>query len=183
MNNFNVVHNRLIQKNFKVLQNEEVEKIGFSLYENETTRVFLKQLHTELELENINDYSNQIRILLLDIGENIFNSYLILCADENLDYENFYMIERNNIALRKYVVRYESDLNRIPFLDNIEDLKEDNTNTLKENEYNDEVKFIHSLLRGYEGEKIKLQDDQIEEIVNTLMQRVGVDYENSKVED
>ncbi|WP_235999630.1 hypothetical protein [Heyndrickxia sporothermodurans] len=102
MNNFNLVHNRLIQKNFKALENEEVEKLGFSLYGNETIRVFLKRLHMELELENINIYSNQIRILLLEQSENIYNSYLILCTDEEINYEKFFMIERNNIALRKY---------------------------------------------------------------------------------
>ncbi|QWS48360.1 hypothetical protein KPG64_29050 (plasmid) [Bacillus thuringiensis] len=115
MSNFNRVHNRLIQKNFTTLENEEVEREGFSLYVNETISVFLKQIHTELELENIKFYSNQIRLILLEQGKNIYNSYLIICADKEMDYEKFYMIERNNIVLRKYVVRDENDLNRIPF--------------------------------------------------------------------
>ncbi|WP_100404124.1 ABC-three component system middle component 1 [Bacillus sp. FJAT-42315] len=178
MNNFNVVHNRLIQQNFKALENEEVEKIGFSLYENETIRVFLKRLHMELELEKINIYSNQIRILLLEQSQNIYNSYLILCTDEEISYEKFFMIERNNIALRKYVVRDEKDLNRIPFLDNTVDKNGKNPANLKETEYNEEVKVLFSLLKQYDSENIKLKDSQVGEIVNTLMQGMEMDYEH-----
>lgn len=183
MNNFNLVHNRLIQKNFKALENEEVEKLGFSLYGNETIRVFLKRLHMELELENINIYSNQIRILLLEQSENIFNSYLILCTDEEINYEKFFMIERNNIALRKYVVRDENDLNRIPFLDNTVDKNGGNSENLRETEYNEEVKVLFSLLKQYDSENIKLKDYQVGEIVNTLMQGMEIDYEHSKVDN
>ncbi|MEB6550959.1 hypothetical protein MXL46_18025 [Heyndrickxia sporothermodurans] len=183
MNNFNLVHNRLIQKNFKALENEEVEKLGFSLYGNETIRVFLKRLHMELELENINIYSNQIRILLLEQSENIYNSYLILCTDEEINYEKFFMIERNNIALRKYVVRDENDLNRIPFLDNTVDKNGGNAENLRETEYNEEVKVLFSLLKQYDSENIKLKDYQVGEIVNTLMQGMEIDYEHSKVDN
>lgn len=177
MSNFNIVHNRLIQKNFKVLENEDVEKVGFSLYENKTISVFLKQIHTELELENIKFYSNRIRLILLEQNKNIYNSYLILCTDEEMDYEKFFMIERNNIALRKYVVRNESDLNRIPFLDNITDENAKKSDNLQETEHTGEVRVLYSLLNQYDSKNVKLKDNQIEEIVDHLMQGMGTDYE------
>ncbi|MED2013036.1 ABC-three component system middle component 1 [Bacillus wiedmannii] len=177
MNNFNSVHNRLIQKNFKTLENEDVEREGFSLYVNETISVFLKQIHTEIELENIKQYSNQIRLILLEQSKNIYNSYLIICVDKEMDYEKFYMIERNNIVLRKYVVRDESDLNRIPFLDNTIDGDGDNSGALLETEYTEEVKRILLLLEQYDGKNIKLKDNQIEGIVNYLMQGMDIDNE------
>ncbi|EDZ57073.1 conserved hypothetical protein [Bacillus cereus H3081.97] len=178
MSNFNRVHNRLIQKNFKTLENEEVEREGFSLYINGTISVFLKQIHTELELENIKFYSNQIRLILLEQGKNIYNSYLIICADKEMDYEKFYMIERNNIVLRKYVVRDENDLNRIPFLDNTIDEGINKPDTLQETECTEEVKRVLSLVKQHDGENIKLKDNQIEEIVNYLMQGMDINYEN-----
>ncbi len=178
MSNFNRVHNRLIQKNFKTLENEEVEREGFSLYVNETISVFLKQIHTELELENIKFYSNQIRLILLEQGKNIYNSYLIICADKEMDYEKFYMIERNNIVLRKYVVRDENDLNRIPFLDNTIDEGVNKPDTLQETECTEEVKRVLSLVKQHDGKNIKLKDNQIEEIVNYLMQGMDINYEN-----
>ncbi|WP_016839181.1 ABC-three component system middle component 1 [Ureibacillus thermosphaericus] len=177
MNNFNKVHNRLTEKNFKTLENEAIEKLGFALYENEKIRVLLKQLHTDLELENIQLYSNQIRIFLLEHSKNIYNTYLILCTDEDIDYEKFFMIERNNIGLRKYVVRDENDLNRIPFLDNTVDESENNSKNLNDMEYNPELKSIFSLLEQYDSKNIKLKDYQVEEIVNTLMQGMEIDYE------
>ncbi|AJH72351.1 hypothetical protein DJ86_1878 [Bacillus cereus ATCC 4342] len=177
MSNFNSVHNRLIQKNFKTLENEDVEREGFSLYVNDTISVFLKQIHTELELENIKLYSNQIRLILLEQSKNIYNSYLIICVDKEMDYEKFYMIERNNIVLRKYVVRDKNDLNRIPFLDNTVDGDGDNPETLQETEYTEEVKRVLSLLEQYDGKNIKLKDNQIEGIVNYLMQGMDIDYE------
>ncbi|MEH7596373.1 ABC-three component system middle component 1 [Bacillus toyonensis] len=178
MSNFNSVHNRLIQKNFKTLENEDAEREGFSLYANETINVFLKQIHTELELENIKFYSNQIRLILLEQNKNIYNSYLIICTDKEMDYEKFYMIERNNIVLRKYVVRDENDLNRIPFLDNTTDEGIDNPDILQETECTEEVNRILSLLEQHDGKNIKLKDNQIEEIVNYLVQGMDIDYEN-----
>ncbi|HDR3523461.1 hypothetical protein SIL80_23730 [Bacillus cereus group sp. BfR-BA-01119] len=178
MSNFNRVHNRLIQKNFTTLENEEVEREGFSLYVNETISVFLKQIHTELELENIKFYSNQIRLILLEQGTNIYNSYLIICTDKEMDYEKFYMIERNNIVLRKYVVRDENDLNRIPFLDNTIDEGINKPDALQETECTEEVKRVLSLVKQHDGENIKLKDNQIEEIVNYLMQGMDINYEN-----
>ncbi|MGE7949462.1 ABC-three component system middle component 1 [Lysinibacillus sp. NPDC093688] len=177
MSNFNIVHNRLIQKNFKELDNADAEKVGFSLYENETISVFLKQIHTELEFENIKFYSNQIRLILLEQSKNIYNSYLVLCTDEEMEYEKFFMIERNNIALRKYVVRDESDLRRIPFLDNTTDEGIANPDDLQETENTSDVKILFSLLENYDSKNIKLKDYQIEEIVNNLMQGMEMDYE------
>lgn len=177
MNNFNRVHNRLIQKNFKALENEYLEKIGFSLYENETIKVFLKRLHMELEPDNIKIYSNQIRVFLLEENKNIYNSYLILCIDEEIDYEDFFMIERNSIALRKYVVRDENDLNRIPFLDNIINTNESNPDNLNESEYVEEVKGVYRCLKQYDSKNVKLKDSEVEEIVITLMKGMEVDYE------
>lgn len=177
MKSFNIVHNRLTEKAFKTLENEDMEKLGFSLYENEKIRVLLKQVHTDLEIENIQLYSNQIRNILLEHSKNIYNTYLIICIDEEIEYEKFFMIERNNIALRKYVIRDEKDLIRIPFLDNITDETENNPKNLNDIEFDIELKSVFSILEQYDSKNIKLKDYQIEEIVNNLMQGMGIENE------
>jgi len=79
------------------------------------------------------------------VGVNIWNSYMLICIEGSVEsYFDLVMgIERDTTALRKYIIWQESDLNRIPFLDNTisEDVKP-NRILEKEFEGNNDVKDL-----------------------------------------
>ena len=121
MDIFNVINNRLIEKGFQSLDLLEIEKLGAVIYRSSINHVVLKKIHTYEEIDEIKTFSSKIRSIQLDEKVNISNTYLLFCITKSIDYETFFMIERDTNALRKYVIRNEMDLNRIIFLDNLMD--------------------------------------------------------------
>lgn len=115
---------------------------------------------------------------MLDYKLNINNTYLILCTNIKIDYETFFMIERDTKALRKYVIRNEKDLNRIPFLDNTEGSKGESIQMNYEVEENDYLKEILNYIKENSGQHNKLNTQQIDYSVEMIMKLVGEEIED-----
>jgi hypothetical protein len=173
---FNSTNNRLIESGFEPLNLLEIENLGSVIYKSPINYVVMKKIHTLKELVDVRTYSSNIRNILLEIGEiNIYNVYLLFCIDFKIDYETFFMIERDTKALRKYVVRKETDLNRIPFLDN---LTEDLNTEIAVTEDIDENVYLNIILDCIVSVKGKLSTKEIKTSVNKVMDLVEKNYEN-----
>lgn len=173
MNNFNLVHNKLTNLNFLIEKNKNLDEIEIIVYRKNDISVFLKQLNSENHLKEINKISRVIKNLTEIKNLNISNSYLILTTENKINYEDFYLIERNNIILRKYVIRNLSDLERIPFMENEEIIKE-NKKVNKKNEdlIIESEKIVFSEINKNNGSYIDLNDDEIKNIAQKIMKGV-----------
>lgn len=178
MDIFNATHNRLLENGFEVYDMEEIRKLGASFYKSSVNNVVLKKLHFSEEINLIKSFSNEIRSILMEIRENIWNTYLLFCIGNEIDFETNYKIERDTKALRKYAICSELDLDRIPFLDKYRVIKKPIKNdvTLEgESEYLQEI--IH-FLQESDGKQNKLTADQLDELMNKILIMVELRYEN-----
>ncbi|MGR5913924.1 ABC-three component system middle component 1 [Bacillus pacificus] len=56
-----------------------------------------------------------IREILIDLDKNIWNSYYLICLEgeiEGLNKDLIYLLERDKVAIRKYVIQNKSDIYR-----------------------------------------------------------------------
>lgn len=179
MDIYNIAANRLIEKEFNSIECKEIQNIGAVLYQSNINNIILKKIHSVIELSSIKEYSQKIRNIVSNSDFNLFNTYLLICIDmEELDYETFFMIERDTSSLRKYVIRNEMDLNRIPFLDGIKGDQISNLKTQSDIELDDDLKSIYIFLNEYDGKNKKISTIDIEKFVNDFEKEVNEELEN-----
>jgi hypothetical protein len=173
---FNSTNNRLIECGFEPLNLSEIESLGSVIYKSPINYVVMKKIHTIKELIDVRAYASNIRNILIEIGDiNIYNVYLLFCIDFNIEYETFFMIERDTKALRKYVIRKETDLNRIPFLDNLTD--DLNAEIAITENIEDDI-YLKTILECVANVNGKLSAQDLETSVNKVMDLVEKHYEN-----
>lgn len=178
MDIYNFINNRLIEKGFQSIESQEIEGLGAISYRSTINHVVLKKIHTHSEVEDIRSFSTNVRNIMLNDNVNINNTYLLFCINEKIDYETFFKIERDTIALRKYVIRNEKDLNRIPFLDNLIENTNVSINVKREQEDNFYLLKIFDFLRTYSGQHNKLSKEQVDTSVKKIIDLVEEKYEH-----
>lgn len=178
MDIYNSINNRLIEKGFKSIESQEIEDLGAVTYRSTINHVVLKKIHTHAELQDIRSFSTKIRNIMLNGNVNINNTYLLFCISGEINYETFYMIERDTRAFRKYVIRNEMDLNRIPFLDNLIENEKSSINVKSEQEDNFYLLKIFDFLSIHSGQHNKLSKEQIDNSVKKIIDLVEEKYEH-----
>ncbi|WP_434401609.1 hypothetical protein M1Q06_03520 [Planococcus sp. 11815] len=175
MDIYNLILNRLEDKEFEIVENLDVEKIGATLLKSSVYHVVIKKLHYRVQMDILNSFLFDIKSVLMENQININNSYLLLCFDTKIDYETFFIIERDTKALRKYVIVNENDLNRIPFLDNLnEDKVSLNIDYIaEENIYLTE---LSSFMNEKQGQQYKLKPSEISEGVERILHIMEGEY-------
>lgn len=148
------------------------DELGVVCYKNKYIHVILQNRDHGMTIETIENECRVIRNLLLESGANVWNTYYILCANsESVDDDQAFFIERNSALLRKYVIRQESDLNRIPFLDDIPVFKIENplslTGSLQDADLI--IKTLVTEVRKLDGHTTGLNKTQIKDIVNIIL--------------
>lgn len=116
MDIYNETHTKLLDNEYIRTDNEELNLLGCDLYIKSDISVCI---YKSLDIDNIKEVdilSVKVRKILNDKNLNVFNSYLLILIEEKIDYEIFYLIERNNIGIRKYVIKHKTDLERVTFL-------------------------------------------------------------------
>lgn len=118
MDIYNETHTKLLANEYIRKDSEELSLLGCDLYiKSDISVCIYKSL--DLDVENIKEIdilSVKVRKILSEKNLNVFNSYLLILIEEKINYEFFYLIERNNIGIRKYVVKHQTDLERVTFL-------------------------------------------------------------------
>ncbi|MDQ0721911.1 histidyl-tRNA synthetase [Paenibacillus sp. W4I10] len=178
MDIFNTTHNRLLDNGFAVYYSKEIEALGASFYKSTINNVVLKKLHYDEELSLIRTFSWDLRSILMEGKENIWNTYVLFCVDDEIDFETIYKIERDTKSLRKYAICSELDLNRIPFLDEYREIKKPTKNDVVVGDGNEYLKEIIHFIEESDGRQNKLTVDQLNALMNKIINMVELRYEN-----
>ncbi|MFC4306223.1 ABC-three component system middle component 1 [Cohnella boryungensis] len=178
MDIFNATHNRLLENGFDVYDVKEIENLSATFYKSSVNNVVLKKLHYSEEISSIKTFTMEIRSILLEGNENIWNTYLLFCLGSEIDLETNYKIERDTKALRKYAICSELDLNRVPFLDEFRLIKKPIKNEVTLNDESEYLQEIIRLLQESDGKQNKLSVVQLDVLINKIIKMVEQRYEN-----
>ncbi|WP_393959896.1 ABC-three component system middle component 1 [Priestia megaterium] len=175
MNIINRVHNELESLNFeRILDINELNEIGFSLYTNNKINIAVKYYYHDCDFDLIKVESNKLREELFKLNYNIWNSYMFICIDNNEEDKDFvYLVEKDTKGLRKYVVQTIKDFDRIPFF-NTQKIANEFTEINSANKINSaEVTTILEYIKTNQGTEKKLSLSEIDYIVNKMLNKVG----------
>lgn len=171
----NLIHNRLENKSFSLVStdNSIISELGLSLYQHSIYKVIVFKTE-HIDLERVKTVAFRVRNFFLSQDYNVWNTYLLICSNEELEKGMVYEIERDTAALRKYVIRNESDLNRIPFLDEVTQNNEsaifdEEQNIHLKNKY---VQLVYSHLKSTEGRDKPFGNGEIVQVVNNILSLV-----------
>ncbi|MEK5141431.1 MULTISPECIES: ABC-three component system middle component 1 [Paenibacillus] len=166
MEAYNRTFQQLIDADFQETEIANMKDWGVKCFTNGQTISILQRWETEMNTNQIMNEASRMRDLLLRNRLNAWNAYYLLCAGtEAINDEMVYYIEREASALRKYVIRTENDLKRIPFLDiNIGNTEGNELNIVEDtSQYGDNVTRLVEYLRQHNGERAKFSQKKIEE--------------------
>jgi len=151
----------LHEHNF-IVQNSEMflENSGLIYCYNEVLNIgFIVKEYPDYCLENIMSDVIAARSILRNLNINIWNTYFIILLNiaysDKDNYREFYQIERNSKGLRKYLILEESDLYRIPFIENHE--KEETS-----------LNFAANF-----NEILKTKDEEVDELIKWIFKEDG----------
>lgn len=166
MKAYNQTFEKLSKSGFEVIDLPEVFQFGVKSFRNRFLTVILQQWEQTMTAKDIIQETRNIREILLRSNYNAWNTYYLLCSDDDkdIDEDTVFFIERDAAALRKYIIRCESDLSRIPFLDWQESSMVRNPITILEraDEYGTTIKALLGYIRQKNGQKVRLKQREVE---------------------
>jgi len=157
---------------FSKIEEARFNPLGVVCYKNTHIHVVLQNWDKGMSIESIGEECRDIRSLLMDMGANVWNAYYLLCSNlDDIDDDLAFFIERNSASLRKYVIRQDGDLNRIPFLDDIKVNKIDNPLSFTEsiNETDSITSVLLTEVKKVNGHKSNLNKIVIKDVVNLIL--------------
>ncbi|WP_211656158.1 ABC-three component system middle component 1 [Planococcus alpniumensis] len=117
---YNLVKDRLYSCKYLHKEFEWTAALGVVAFSKEHINVFVKPYNSDVEAKDIITDTMRVREKLAESqGINIWNSYMLICPEESIEknVDLILTVEKDTTALRKYVIYSETDINRIPFLD------------------------------------------------------------------
>jgi hypothetical protein len=172
LNIYEVTFNRLQEKGFLQEKESVVSHLGVALFRKGNINIIIQNLDKGMKIDDIKQESIRIREKLHQIQINVWNTYYILCADEEIvEGEDLFFIERDSSGLRKYVVKEEEDLNRILFLDNQPVNKINNPIQIKDKipENDETVKIIFKFIEDNGGTEKIIPDKDIDNLIDKIL--------------
>jgi len=161
-----------MEKGFIKERESVLSHLGVTILKKEHLNVIIQNLDIGMELKDIKEEVIRMREKLHQVQINVWNTYYILCADEQIvDNENLFFIERDSTGLRKYVVKEEEDINRIPFLDNQPVNRIDNPIKIKDSmSKNDKtIDFLFNFIEENNGAEQIISDEDINEMIDRIV--------------
>ncbi|WP_312420993.1 ABC-three component system middle component 1 [Anaerospora hongkongensis] len=158
METYNLTYKRLIENGFIRANIDLLNEKDVLFFQKGHVNILLKKIYNIEALNNILDEALVIRKVLLDHSCNVWNTYLVICIDCEFDNDDIYLTERDTRAIRKYVIKCEQDLNRIPYLDHIKDEKTPNPIKIINDKDSDNqiIKELVGFFIENQGEKLDL---------------------------
>jgi len=149
--------------------------------------VFCKKEQTNVVIKEYSDtnITNQIRSDAVDIrstlnklGENVWNTYFLVCTNSNFK-SIPYSIEKDSVGLRKYVINSTIDFKRIPFLDISTTLEDDDSNNDIKiySTQNDNLNSVIDYIISLDGLQKDLKEAEMNEILSRFY---GIEVENDE---
>ncbi|MCA1049376.1 hypothetical protein LCM14_06165 [Priestia aryabhattai] len=135
--------------------------------------------YCEKDSEKIRYDSSEIRSTVNQIGENVWNTYFLICRSSGTE-PLPYSIERDSVGVRKYVINSEKDFLRIPFLDEMNNEKNaSNTELLNiHSSQNESLENLTNYLIDIEGSHRVLNKKEISELLTKVYKLDVEEYEN-----
>ncbi|OMF22098.1 hypothetical protein BK133_27180 [Paenibacillus sp. FSL H8-0548] len=181
MQTYEKVYTTINQTGFTQVEHFQFNQLGVVCYTNNQIHVILQNWDDGMSIESVENECQIIRRLLMEIGANIWNSYYILCStQDNIEDDLAFFIERSSASLRKYVIRLESDLNRVPFLDDIPVKKMDNPVflTTRLTETDAIISTLLEEVKRLDGHTTSLNRQSIKDVVELILTNEGKTYEH-----
>ena len=172
MNTYNDTYQRLAMFGFVQKEDEHFVDLGVVWFSNKNINVILEYSDSGTDAQKIKAACLAQRDILLELGVNVWNSYYLLCSNENqFDDEFVYTIEHDPVAMRKYVIRSTNDLRRIPFLDNSSGREQPlHKLTAHQDENLDEVvRSLISFILENEGTEIRFNPQMVQDAICAMM--------------
>lgn len=163
----------ILEKNFfELVECREIKALDLIFYKKDGINVFLgKQNYPKLRYEDIEGLAFKLRKCLIDLNINIYNSYLLYCIKEDgISQEEGILLERSSKYLRKYILRYFEDIERIFFLNQI--LWSSKYNLRNSPEVPEDIKKIISYME-FEDEMVELNNNKIDIVVEKIIKNLG----------
>ncbi|MDQ0888912.1 hypothetical protein QFZ81_004000 [Paenibacillus sp. V4I9] len=174
MLSYTSTYERLISKKFQKKELEVLKNFGVTFFYNGSIGVILQYWDYILSVEELINECVQIRETLLESSFNIWNCYYILCTDEEKTIETVYAMERETSSFRKYVIRGEIDLKRIPFLDDTIISNPQNPLLPDPLDLSDKLVLdLYSFILRNNGENQKLKKEAIDEALKLVLTERG----------
>jgi hypothetical protein len=177
MKAYEITINRLYEKGYAKVDYKDLdEEFGISCFRKEHIFVVLQNWDYGITIDDIKEETLRLRNALHQKRVNVWNSYYLLCVDgQRVDDEMIFFIERESTGIRKYVIRNEDDLSRIPFLDNTPVRKIENPIQFNENinNYGEIVKKLFEYLKEQNGDNEKLDNKKIEQALSYIFDKKG----------
>lgn len=111
---------QLFNKGFELIQLKDFDSTEFTLFRKKQINIIVCHYLNELDIKQIEEDAKNLRSIMHINKINVWNTYLLISFDRDIDYQDLFQIERSSKSMRRYVITNEFDFNRIPFLDNIE---------------------------------------------------------------
>ncbi len=172
MNAYEITFTRLKEKGFIEEKERVLSHLGVTVLKKEHLNVIIQNLDVGMGLKDIKKETIRIREKLHQVQINVWNTYYILCADEEtVDNEHLFFIERDSTGLRKYVVKEEEDINRIPFLDNQPVNRIDNPIKIKDSIAKDDktIELLFNFIEENNGDEKIIPDEDIDAMIDRII--------------
>ncbi|MBU8852751.1 ABC-three component system middle component 1 [Priestia megaterium] len=172
MNSYEATYIRLKEKEFVQEKESIINNLGLATFRKDHIYIIIQNLDLGMKVEDIKEESIRIREKLHESKINVWNTYYVLCADEEvIDVEYLFFVEREPSGLRKYVINEVEDLNRIPFLDNQPVNKFSNPIQMEDNipENNTTIKSLFDFIKENNGTEMIIPENRIDEAIDRLL--------------
>lgn len=182
---YNLIKERLFFHGFSHWEMDWTIKLGIVAFRRGHINVFLKAYDKNIEVTEILKDTIKVRKELEKNFEvNIWNSYMLICPEKSSEshIDLVMKVEKDTIALRKYLIWEESDINRIPFLDSTDSESVKPKRILNEEykdleEINELVNFVQELTLQEGG---KIAPKRLRDILETKLLKEVSHNENRK---
>jgi hypothetical protein len=175
-NTYGIAYTAINKMGFSEIEDARFNQLGVVCYKNTHIHVVLQNWDDGMSIESVGTECRVIRSLLMEMGANVWNAYYLLCSSsDDIDDDLAFYIERNSVSLRKYVLRQDVDLNRIPFLDDIMINEIDNPLSFTEsiNETDSIISVLLTEVKKTDGHKSNLNKTVIKDVVNFILSNEG----------
>lgn len=171
MNTVEVI-NYINSKEFNIVDIDLEDRSSYVFFKREQINLVVCKYRSSDELNEIDTAALEIRMKLIKNKINIWNTYMILVFEDEIDIEDAYLIEKNAKSMRKYVIRNLDDFKRIPFLDDtiVEMGAMSITDRILTNYESQELENVISFIKKNNGENIKLRPADIKDHINILFE-------------
>lgn len=160
---------QLYKKGFNLIHIKDFEDTDYILFTKEHINIILCYYINQIAVDEIEEEAKNLRSLMHKNKINVWNTYMLISFDYEIDYQKLFVIERSSKSIRRYVISKEQDFNRIPFLDTIEVISNPFNLTSQTTVGSDnQIKRIIEFFQEHNGDNVKIKSSTIQNKFNTL---------------